>query len=511
MSTLSHQTIKNSIYGFIGFIWPLAVAFIATPLLIKGLGSARYGYYILLNASVAFFSLLDFGLSYTFIKKLSEDPSNAGDESVKKLFSSTFWAYMVIGLFVFLLLLLLPNLFKTWFKIPDGYVFSHQLLFFCLGFTFLLKMLTVTIGQIPYALQRSDITTKVALVNITLVQAASVAAVVTGHGITSLVIIQLFSAIFVFLCYVFVSHRVLPDLKLGFYFSTIFFKGIAKDGFWNFIASGASNLLTQLDKFVVGVFCGSAGVTYYSSAQMIPEKIHCTAFSVSLSFFPVFSRASINGASDSVRKIFRRGLSMVALISGGLALAVLIYNYQLLQYWLGTEIADNASVAVIFLVGTYFLTSLGSFSGFFVSGWRKLKFAAFTAGLMAILDIILMFILIPIFKVNGAAIAYLISVLPIPFFIMYIEKNYLKSDMSGAIKFYFKHILKILSVVVPVYLFSKVLFVPLASSLFSTILLGGCSLALYVGIYWLLGFFDPEDVALFKEFFKNFLLKFKKA
>ncbi|MFA6485995.1 MAG: oligosaccharide flippase family protein [Candidatus Magasanikbacteria bacterium] len=508
MANLGHQVIKNSIYSFIGFIWPILLAFIATPLLIRGLGSAKFGYYILLNASVAFFALLDFGLSYTFIKKLSEEPENAGNESVKKLFSSTFWAYLVIGLLVFLLLCFLPNLFNSWFRIPDGYAYSHQLIFFCLGLTFLFKMLSVTIGQIPYALQRSDITTKVALLNVTLVQVASVILVLTGHGIASLVIVQLFSSVIVFLLYFFISRSILPNLKLEFYFSPYFFKGIAKDGFWNFIASGAGNLLTQLDKFVVGIFCGSTGVTYYTSSQMIPEKIHCTAFSLSICFFPVFSRASISGPDDGVRKIFRRGFSMVAFVSGGLSLAVLIYNYQLLKYWLGTEIADNASLAVIFLVGTYFLTSLGSFGSFFVSGWRKLKFSAFTAVLMAVLDIIFMFILIPRFQVAGAAAAYLLSVLPIPFFILYIEKNYLKSETIGAIKFYLKHILKMAIVIIPVYLFSVAFFIPIASSLLSTILLGGISFLLYVGIYWLLGFFNPDDISLLKEFMQRSLLKF---
>lgn len=508
MSSLSHQTIKNSIYSFIGFIWPLVLAFVATPILISHLGSNKYGYYLLLNASIAFFSLLDFGLSYTFVKKLSESPESAGDESVKKLFSSTFWSYAIIGVLVFLLLVFLPSLFKSRFNIPDGYVFSDNFIFFCLGLAFLFKMLTVTITQIPYALLRVDIGTKVTLINITLVQVAGIAAVMTGHGITSLVLIQLFSAIFVFIVYFVIKRKMLPSLKLSLNFSGHFLKGILKDGLWIFAGNISSNILTQLDKFIIGVFCGPAGVTYYASSQMIPEKINSTAFSFSMSFFPIFSRASVSGADERVRKIFRRGLAMIAFISGGLALAVLVYNYQLLNFWLGKEIADNAWKAVYFLVGTYFMMSLSTYSAFFLSGWRKLKFIAFINGIMAVLDIVFLFILIPRFGIIGAAAAYLISVLPIPLFILYIEKRYLQSALFDAIRFYTKHFLKVFSVFALVYVLSVFMFKPHAISLLTTILFGAFSFAIYVGAYWFFGFFDRDDIANFKEFFNNMLLKF---
>jgi O-antigen/teichoic acid export membrane protein len=508
MTTLSHRTIKNSVYSFIGFIWPLLLTFISTPLLIKGLGSAKYGYYILLNVSISFLLLLDFGLSYTFIKKLSENPQAAASDEIKKIFSTTFFSYLFIGLVVLLLLVFSPDIFKNLFKINDSYVFSHQLIFIFLGLNFLFKMITITIGQIPYALQRSDITTKISLTSVTFTQAASIIAVLLGLGITTLISIQLLSSILIFiLCFV-INRRLLPELKIIPVFSLSFFKKIIKDGFWIFITNGASNVLSQLDKLVVGIFSGSTAVTYYASSQMIPEKINSTAFSLSVSFFPVFSQSSVSGDKESTKKIFRRGLAMITFIAGGLAVPVVIYKYQLLYYWLGAEIANNAYQTVNFLAATYFLIALAGFYDFFLSGWGRLKFITFISVFTALLDVLFMFILIPDFGIVGAAAAYLISVLPTPFIILYIEKKYLNSSFLEAARYYLNRFFRVLLIATIIYFFSIKLLAPYAKNLIQAIFLGAISLFLYGALYWLAGFIEKEDKNLLKSFLKNYLIKF---
>lgn len=509
MSSLSHQTIRNSIYGFIGFIWPLLLAFAATPLLIKGLGTEKYGYYVLLNVSTALFMLLDFGLSYTFTKKLSESPEKAGDGEINKIYSSTFLAYVFIGVFVFIIFVFLPDFFELLFNIPQGYVYSPRILFFMLGLSFLFRMMIIPISQVAYALQRGDITVKIASINIALVQVMSVIAVLTGHGISTLFAIQLFSAIFIFLLYYFSNKKLLPDLKLELYFSTSYFKQIAKDGFWVFIANAAGNVVSQLDKLVIGAFMGAGGVTYYASSQMVPEKINSVSFSLSLSFFPIFSQASVAEFSVKTREIFRRGLSMISFIAGGLTMTVLIYNYQLLRFWLGTEIADHAFMAVNLLAFTYFLMTFVGFADLFLNGWGKLKFVAFVPVMIAIIDVAFMFILIPKFNVTGAALAYLISLLPTPFIVIAIEKMYLNSKISDSMRYYLKHLTKIFLIAIPIYLLSTYLLLPFADNLFLTIIFGGVSFGLYLCFYWLVGFVDKVDEARFKEYFRHEILRFR--
>src|SRR3989338_3028726 len=164
MSTLSHKTIKNSIYSLIGFIWPLILAFVSVPILIKALGTSQYGFLILLNTSIGFFSLLDMGFNYSFTKKLSENYEQSSEvDELNSIFSSTYITYFALCIFVFLILILFTPVIISVFKIPPGYAGSLPWIFFILGLTFFFKMLIVPTGQIPYAIQRSDVVTKISM------------------------------------------------------------------------------------------------------------------------------------------------------------------------------------------------------------------------------------------------------------------------------------------------------------------------------------------------------------
>ncbi len=62
-----------------------------------------------------------------------------------------------------------------------------------------------------------------------------------------------------------------------------------------------------------------------------------------------------------------------------------------------------------------------------------------------------------------------------------------------------------------VYAAGRVVFLPMVDNLLSVILIGGLTFLLYLAVFRLLGFFEKEDIDLFKEFFGKFLLKLKKT
>ncbi len=509
--TLAHRTVKNSVYSLIGFVWPLLLSFVATPIIIKSLGSARFGFYSLLNSVPVVFGLLDFGLSYTFIKSMSEDHGSQGGRELSVTFSSTTILYAILGVVAMSLLLLLQGGFRFWFKIPDGFLSSYSLAFFILGMAFLMQMLVVPLSQIPYALQRQDISAKISLFNSTLLQVGSIFALKTGHGILSLLVIQLISAAFLFTCFYFVWHHLAPDLKFIPILSKKVVKTIGQRGFWLFIRNNMSNVLALLDRFVLGVIWGPTAVGFYSTAQMIPEKISSTSFSLSHIFFPIFSEVSSQEqeGSQRVKVIFRRSLGIISIITSGLTILVLLYGYKLIYYWISPDFAEHTAVAVPLLAITYFLLSFGNFFQAFLSGLKELKFLALSTMILALVDVVFMFILIPRYSVNGAAWAYLLSGLPMLPFLYYIEKKYFASNKKELLAYYGKKFFKIFIVCGIIFLIARQALLPLVTNLFLTIFFGGLTFVFYLLVYWLLGFYSDEDLVLFKSYLKRFLGIFK--
>ncbi|MFH1946883.1 MAG: oligosaccharide flippase family protein [Candidatus Magasanikbacteria bacterium] len=506
--TLSYRTIKNSAYSFLSFIWPLLLSFVSIPIIIKGLGVERYGFFILLNASLTFFGLLDFGFGYTFFKRLSEHPEKRNLEELTKLFSSSLFLYLFIGLFSLLVLVLIPDFFIDLFKIPNNFQSSFLWFFLVLGCSFLVKMLTVPLQQIPHALQRLDISSKIALVSVTFIQLGSIIVVLLGYGILSLLIIQLLAAIFVFICHTFFWFRLARFLKFKFSFSVKIFKDMFKDGVLIFIQNTMSSILSQLDKIILGLFWGPSIVTYYSSAQTLPEKINLLSFSLSSCFSPVFSYLGIKENMEHARNIFRRSIRFMTFISGGLVVVVITFGYKFIEFWLGKNFADQASVALIFLAFTYFFMSINTICGQFLSGNKKLGFLSGSSVLLAVMNVLLVLILIPLYKINGAALAYLLSTFLIPFFLLIIEHRYLGGKYREIVKYYFKHFFKIFLIGFLSYILATLL-LPMVNDLLLVIVFSGFTFMFYVLLFKLFGFLETEDVVVLKNFFGAFVLKFK--
>jgi len=258
----------------------------------------------------------------------------------------------------------------------------------------------------------------------------------------------------------------------------------------------------------MSAFWGPTAVSFYTSAQMIPEKIQATSFSLSVSLFPVFSNVSFLKDAEKLKNIFHRSIKIIILVSASLAIMVLIYGYWLLKYWLGQEFADNSTTAMYILAVTYFLFAINIFIQFYLSGTRRLKIITISTLIMVVLDVSFVFLLVPLYKVNGASLAYLISMLPIPFILFYIERKMLNFPARKIISFYASNSLKIFLVASIVFMLSRLIFTPFITGLFTVILFGGVSLVIFFGLFRIFGFFEKEELQLFNIFLKK-IFRFK--
>ena len=57
INTSAQNTIKNSVYNFIGFILPIVILVFFTPIIIRHLGVQEYGIFIFLNTVLTFLGL----------------------------------------------------------------------------------------------------------------------------------------------------------------------------------------------------------------------------------------------------------------------------------------------------------------------------------------------------------------------------------------------------------------------------------------------------------------------
>lgn len=131
-------------------------------------------------------------------------------------------------------------------------------------------------------------------------------------------------------------------------------------------------------------------------------------------------------------------------------------------------------------------------------GLGKSKLAAFASIVMFILNMVFLFILLPLYKIKGAAVAYFLSVLFVPVIVVIFEIKYL--EKKDFISFYGKLFIKHLFTATAFGLVCRYLLLPLVTKIVALVFIGPLAVLLYLIIYKILGFMENEDWLVFKNF-----------
>jgi len=357
-------------------------------------------------------------------------------------------------------------------------------------------MLGSVFGAIANALQRFDIIAKWSIFSATMMYVLMVVAVLMGFSVLSLLFIYLIISIATALFYFFYSRKLLPKMRVRYEFDSQVFKPTIKFSFFVFINNIANTALLQIDKFFISAMLGPAFVTFYTLPGNIAQKTQGFISSISSILFPLSSDLQARQDLERLKSIYRRAMRMVLILAFAISIIFLVFGQSILFYWLGEEVANKSIVVLYYLIPTYFLLAIFIPVINFLLGLGRSIILAWFSILMGVLNIILIIFLIPRYSIEGAAIAYVLSVLPILLF-----------NFDDIYNFYGKIILQLIVTSAIFGIISFYVFLPLISNIYSLIIVLPIAFFLYLFIYKLFGFFEREDWQLFKEFFLKSMQK----
>ena len=503
---MAHRTIKNSWYNLLAFIWPVVLSLVATPIIVHGLGVHDYGVYVLALVIVSFLSLLEMGWGYGFIKSLADLSARNDHARINVLVSSFFWLTTFLGTVGLIIAYLFADTLVALFKLGVAGSSPAVGAIYFAGWIFLSAMVSAVFSLIPTALQRFDVPAKWGIFSATLMNALMVAAVWQGFSVVALLAVYLLISAASFVFYFFYSKHLLPLLKVECRFDYQAVKPAAKFGFFVFLNNIASTALIQIDRFFISAFLGPAFITFYTLPGNVAQKIHGFVSSISNVFFPLSSDLVARGDLDRLQRIYRKVVRITTILSFASAITLWLFGYKILFYWLGQEIANNSISVLYYLVPTYFLLSIFVPLTNFLLGLGKPKILAFSSIFMAALNVILVLILVPRYSIEGAALAYLLSVTPVIFLLFFLERKELM--FQGSLNFYLKIFVKLMATGAVFYLVVGYTIFNLAVGLISLITVLPFAFASFLVLYKLMGFVEKEDWDLIVGIWLNFKNKF---
>lgn len=330
----------------------VAVSFFMLPFLIHNLGDRMYGFWVLVGDFIAYYNLLDLGLSSAVSRYFSHGMGEGDEEAQKETVRSSMFLFGLLGVLAILLTLLVVFLCPIF--IPDKEESGlFREVFLVMGIAIALGFPAKTFHGILISHLRFDLTAAASMGRVILQTAAVVYCVTQGYGLFALALATAAASVFEYACLYFFARRFFPPLRLEFHrFKPQMTRELLKFGGKGFVAQIADLFRFKADTFVIAGMMGLSLVTPYSVSARLIEYYRLLIINALGVFTPIFSRYVGSGDREALLRQFRRSMKLNVVGTILIALFIAFYGHPFLTVWIGENAEASYKIALILVAGT---------------------------------------------------------------------------------------------------------------------------------------------------------------
>lgn len=378
-----------SVLQLVSYVLP----FITLPYLVRILGIEYYGIIAFAAAIIACFQILtDYGFNLTATRDISTHRDNK--KKVTEIFSTVMSIKFILMLASFLILVLLVFIFEK---------LSKDWLIYLLTFG-------TVVGQVLFPVwffQGMERMKYITYINISSRLVFTIAIFVFIHSKEDLYMVPLLSSLGILGGSIYSLILVQKSFGIKFEFQNIdTMKQYLVDGWHIFVSSFGINLYKGNAILVLGIFTTDLIVGYFAIAKKIIDALNQIASIISTTLFPFVVK------NYKINKIFMRFLLKLGagiLLYTFLIFALLIFFTEYVSILISGEVHDElvASLSIMAIVPLAIAINVPAVHILLV-GKRDRHYSR-SVLLGGVIDIFLLFILIPYYGYIGASIAVLLT------------------------------------------------------------------------------------------------------
>ncbi len=388
---LKHRGLRNVSYLALGNAVSQIISLIGAFYIPRILGTEKYGQLNIVTSYVSLFTIFTFsGLNKVLLRECSRNL-----EKVKDIIEGAIGLKNLFALFAGVISVIIV-LFINYEQGTKMYIYIYSL-------SLLMQGLSSTIDIVYQAFEEMKYIAYMTIGRVCTSVPLSIIAVTLGHGVLTLILIQIGTSI-VFLLINYKISRKVVDLN---FFRRIIFQGkILKQGF-NFSLLEFLNALSgKIDIFMLSILTTPSNVGLYALAYRIIEKGLLLRSSISQSLFPYYAKRYNKGPMQ-IRTLIEH-TSLVLIPAVIIASIILLTSEQVITFVVGNEFLASASllnVLAFYLILDYSIIPWG----LSIQTTNNEKIALQVGFLRASLKITLILYLFSIFGLIGVAYATILT------------------------------------------------------------------------------------------------------
>ena len=344
---------RNAALNLLGQVIPLLVGLVAIPYTIRGLGTVKFGVYVVAITVLYYSNLFDLGLTRATNKFVAGYLGRGEAHELSAFLSVALSSETVAGLGgLALAASLVPILTGRVVKIPSAEIAEAAKAFWILFLAVPLMLLAGIFRSVLEAAQRFELINCVSIPAAILNLLIPLIGLWAGFGLAGIMVLLVVAALAVMLVYRALCYRVFPNLRLKVSFDRKTVRRLLGFGLWVSVSNVLSPLLDYMDRFLVGVFISVSDVTYYAAPRFVVRKLFVFPESLLATLYPAFSTLDAGGASRRLQEVYARSLKSILLVVGSAVALIVVFAPQILAVWLGGDFpAKSSAVLRIAAVG----------------------------------------------------------------------------------------------------------------------------------------------------------------
>jgi len=397
-------------WSLLGNAAPLFVAIVAIPILIDGLGIARFGVLTLAWIVVGYFSLFDLGLGRALTKLVAEKLGHRQNQEIPGLVWTAMSLMMFLGVFgAGIVAVLSPWLVGSALKIPPELTQETLNAFFLLAISIPIVIGTTGLRGVLEAYQRFGLVNAVRIPLGILTFLGPVAVLPFSRNLVPVVAVLVFTRLLSWFAYAAMCFHVEPALRHSIQFQRKLINPLINLGGWMTVTNIIGPLMVYMDRLLIGTAVSITAVAYYATPYEIVTKLWIVSGALMSVMFPAFAAAL---TVDRVRAIhlFNRSVKYIFLLLFPVSLVIVTLAPEGLRLWLGSEFAGNSTLVLQVLTVGVFINSLAQVPFGMLQAYGRPDLTAKLHIIELPFYLVLLWWALGNYGIVGAAIAWLVRV-----------------------------------------------------------------------------------------------------
>jgi O-antigen/teichoic acid export membrane protein len=397
---------RNTVWNLLGQGVPLLVAIPAIPILIRTLGTDRFGILTLAWVVIGYFSLFDFGLGRALTQLVSRNLGMQEQEQIPGLIWTALIMMFCLGVIGALAVALAsPWLVRSILRIPSGLQGESLNAFLLLAASIPVVISTAALRGVLEAHQQFALSNAVRIPSGLFTYIGPVLVLPFSKSLFWIVAILLFGRIVTSAAYLVLGLRTVPSLGNRIALDRSVVVPLFRFGGWMTISNVVGPLMVYLDRFLIGTQISVAAVAYYATPYEIITKLLIIPGALTGVLFPAFSTSFVQDR-DHAGLLVRRSMKYLFLTLFPGILLIVALAHQGLTLWLGSRFADHSAPVLQWLAVGVLFNSIAQIPFALVQGAGRPNLTAKLHLIELPLYVVALLWLLARFGIEGAAIAW---------------------------------------------------------------------------------------------------------